>query len=437
MPRHSQVHFRLKASSVKGKASIYLQFIYKKNRLWYPTSQIINKKDWNAEKQRLKQNNATTNDGKYSLNDLLDNLERECSWAYNTHLKNGIPLPSVIKQHLDSFINQNATIKTGKSLYDLVDRFINGEIKSKGRDKSKATLNNYKAVLLHLREFERVEKYPVDFDTINLDFFYKYTSFLRNKRVGDPKNEFLGGLSTNTIAKDIRILKVFMSEAADLAWTTNYQFKHKKFAITSEDSDAVYLTEQEIISLYRHDFTKTPKLEKIRDLFVFGCFVGLRYSDYSTIKANNIVEIDGEQFIKLITKKTKELVIIPCNPIVSQIFEKYTQSSNKLPAAPSNQKFNDYIKDVCREAALNEVGRLATNAEKPLWECVSSHTARRSMATNYYLAGFPTIDLMKITGHKTEKAFMKYIRITKLDTAKRLSTHIKKNWSAMLLKVAG
>jgi hypothetical protein len=56
-----------------------------------------------------------------------------------------------------------------------------------------------------------------------------------------------------------------------------------------------------------------------------------------------------------------------------------------------------------------------------------------SFATNYYLQGFPTIDLMKITGHRTERSFLKYIRVSKLDTAKRLSEHIKANWSKKLL----
>lgn len=60
--------------------------------------------------------------------------------------------------------------------------------------------------------------------------------------------------------------------------------------------------------------------------------------------------------------------------------------------------------------------------------CISSHTARRSFATNYYLEGFPTIDLMKITGHKTEKAFLTYIKVSQLDTAKRLNQHMKKKW---------
>ena len=73
---------------------------------------------------------------------------------------------------------------------------------------------------------------------------------------------------------------------------------------------------------------------------------------------------------------------------------------------------------------------------KELWQCVSSHAARRNFATNLYLDGYPTLEIMKITGHKTEKAFMRYIRVSKLDAAKKLSAHMKKRWSKKLLKVA-
>jgi integrase len=91
---------------------------------------------------------------------------------------------------------------------------------------------------------------------------------------------------------------------------------------------------------------------------------------------------------------------------------------------------------VARLAGLTEKGRLSSDPEKELSQCISSHTARRSFATNYYLDGFPTSELMKITGHRTEKAFLKYIKVTKLDTAKRLNVHIKKRWSEKLLRVA-
>jgi integrase len=148
------------------------------------------------------------------------------------------------------------------------------------------------------------------------------------------------------------------------------------------------------------------------------------------------------------TQKTGETVIIPCNPVVLEIFKKYESENNTLPRSVSSQRFNDYIKECCKAVGeaeskvagkpigMNETGRLSTEPDLQLWQCVSSHTARRSMATNYYLEGFPVIDLMKITGHKTESSFLRYIKISKLDVARRLQAHIKKNWSEKLLKVA-
>ena len=323
-------------------------------------------------------------------------------------------------------MNQNTGKQNPEPFWELIERFIKGEIKFRGRNKSQSSLNNYSAVKKHLTDYEAKFKQSLNFEAITLDFFYKYTSYLLN----DLK------LSQNTVAKDISILKVFMSEGVDLGLTTNLQFKHKKFAASEEDTDAVYLTEMEIIKLYRYDLTDKKKLEQVRDLFVFGCFVGLRFSDYSDIKPENIVTIEGDNFIKVRTKKTQDTVIIPCNPIVLEIFEKYALTPNRLPKSLSNQKFNDYVKLALKEAEFNEIGRLSTSPILPLHKCVSSHTARRSFATNYYLQGFPTIDLMKITGHKTEKAFMKYIRVSKLDSAKRLSAHMKKNWSEKMRLVA-
>jgi integrase len=180
---------------------------------------------------------------------------------------------------------------------------------------------------------------------------------------------------------------------------------------------------------------ENKKLEEVRDLFIFGAWVGLRFSDFSNIQPENIIQIEGDYFIKTITQKTKELVIIPCNPVIMEIFEKYANRPNRLPKTISNQKFNDYIKDVCELAGLTEKGRVSARPNVELANFVSSHTARRSFATNYYLQGFPTVDLMKITTHKTERSFLKYIRVSKLDTAKRLSEHIKANWSKKLLAV--
>ena len=294
-----------------------------------------------------------------------------------------------------------------------------------------------------MKEFQAIKKEKIDFDTITLDFKYKFVSYLKTrskyaKQVKQIRKELktVIDLSTNTIAKDINILKTIMGEAVDLGYTTNMQFRHKKFSQAEEETEAVYLKFTEVIDLFRFDFSHSKKLESVRDLFVVGCFTGLRYSDYSNIKPENIVKESGDLFIKMITQKTGELVIIPCNPIVLEIFDKYKANENKLPRAISGQKFNDYLKKACQEAGLTEKGRLSSEPEKALWESITSHTARRTFATNYYLEGFPTIDLMRTTGHRTEKAFLKYIKVTNQDAAKRLSAHIKKNWSEKILRVA-
>jgi integrase len=428
MPRQPEVHFRLKPVSTsgksKGKASIYLQFLYNKNRLFYSFGQSIKPEDWNAAKERVKKKGTTTADGKFALNDLLDNLKNVCEKTYNTSLKNGIPAPATIAKALNDFINQNNDDNGKETLFALTDRFMNGEIKNKGREKSKGTIKNYRAVVKHLKDFEAKTKYKINFETINLDFFYRYTTYLKKEL----------NLAVNTVSKDITILKVFMGEAVDLGYTNNMQFKHSKFSVSEEETDQVYLTEKELHELHKFQI-ENKKLDQVKDLFVFGAWVGLRFSDFSNIKPENIVQIEGEYFIKTKTQKTKEQVIIPTNPVILEIFDKYQQNPNKLPKTISNQKFNDYIKEVCKLAGLTEKGRLTSKPDVMLWEVISSHTARRSFATNYYLQGFPTIDLMKITGHKTETAFLKYIRVSKLETAKRLNQHIKNNWSRSILRV--
>ena len=122
-----------------------------------------------------------------------------------------------------------------------------------------------------------------------------------------------------------------MGEAVDLRYTTNNEFRHKKFSYSEIETDAVYVTEKELEILYKFDFSKTKRLENVRDLFVFGAWVGLRFSDFSNIMPENIIEIDSEYFIKIVTQKAKELVIIPCHPFVLNIFEKYKHNPNKLP----------------------------------------------------------------------------------------------------------
>lgn len=448
MPRSPQVNFRLKPKDADGLSLIYLQFLYNKHRLFFSFGQKISPSNWNNNKQRVKNTRETSKDGKYLLNDLIENLEKVCKKAYNNEIKNGIPNPDTLKKFLEDFLKQNEPVAEVESvtLFKLLDRFINNEIKFKGKNKSKNTLKTYSTLKGHLLEFDNIFKYKIDFDTVTLEFFYKYVDFLgkRDKyekqiRALRPelKNKRVGKIGTNAISKDIQILKTVMGEAVDLDYTTNFAFKHKKFFVARKETDAVYLNDKELQELYKYDLSKNKRLEQVRDLFIFGCWVGLRFSDYNNVKPENIVMIEDDLFIKITPQKTSDYVIIPCNSGVLEIFKKYEDNHNKLPKSISNQKFNEYIKEVCKVAGLKEKGRLSTDMNIELFECISSHTARRSFATNLYLEGYPTLEIMKITGHRTERSFMKYIKLTKLDAARNLSLHMKKKWEEKRLRAEG
>lgn len=429
------VHFYLKKPEPSGLSLIYLQFKYSGKRIVFSFDQQIKPKDWNDKKQRVKSNAKTTASGDTHINDLLDSLERVCLNAYKKQIGTGQPNPVIITQALNDFIQGND--REDRSLLSLIDRFIAGEILHKGKKRSAGTLKAYNVTKNRLLEFSRTKKIPITYESINVDFYEKLVNYLRTKKhIDEATGKEVRSISDSSIGNCIKDLKTFMGVAVDRDYTNNMQFKKKAFAKLTEETDAVYLTWDEVFKLYRHDLSDNKTFEQVRDLFVFGCCIGLRYSDYSTVKPENIIQHEGEHYISMPTKKTGERVIIPCNPIVMEIFDKYKDRENRLPRTISNQKFNQYLKEICQRAGLKETGRLQTEPELQLWECVSSHTARRSGLTNYYLEGVPVIDLTKISGHKTEKAFLTYIKVSKLEVAKRLGAHIKKNWSEKLLRIA-
>jgi len=349
-----EVNYYLKkpAGNIPGSL-IYLQFKYHGRKLVYSFGQKINAADWSREQKRVKSSRQTILDGKYALNELLDRLEKACMKAYTEELTKGIPPVSVLKYRLDNFIRQQEGKKESPRVYEFFDRFIAGEIPPAGKDKSRHTLKNYATTKSHLHGFDIATRYHLNFEKFNLDFFERYTSFLKNEL----------HLRPNSIARDIRILKRVLAEAVRQDYTTNIQFRHPRFHLPDEETDAVWLTEKEIALLARLDLSGNQRLGQVRDLFVSACSTGARLSGQAR--------------------------------------------------ALSNQKFNSYLKELCQLAGLRQKGRLSTDPGRELWECISSDTARRSTAVNGYRAGTPLPALMKMTGHQTEKAFLRYVHADK------------------------
>ena len=286
-----------------------------------------------------------------------------------------------------------------------------------GKKISVHTIKKYRTTLNHLQDFIIKTRYKVDFENINTIFYEEYKKFLMNEYK----------LSVNSIGKDFSVIKFFLNEATERGINNNLSFKSSRFKTISEVSDTIYLNEQELKLLFDLDLTESKTYSGVRDLFLIGCFTGLRYSDYSVLTKENI--IDGK--IRITTYKTGEPVVIPIHPIVKAIFEK---RNYELPKSLSNQKTNQYLKEIAAEIDELQVlvnkkitkGGVREVQYLKKYEMVTTHTARRSFATNLYLSNFPSISIMKITGHRTESAFMRYIKITPDDNANALEAHWNK-----------
>jgi len=197
----------------------------------------------------------------------------------------------------------------------------------------------------------------------------------------------------------------------------------------------VYLTmdELELIGSLE-SYQLGPKLDNIRDWLLISCLTGQRISDFMKFNKDNIREVDGIKVIDVFQKKGDKSVTIPLLDPVLEIMKKY---NGDFPKKLSDQKYNDYVKEVVKLAGIDEIvyggvvkiipgkGKRKVMGEYPRYELISSHIGRRSFATNFY-GKMRTPLLMNITGHVKESTFLAYIGKTSKDTAVEAAREFKK-----------
>lgn len=271
-----------------------------------------------------------------------------------------------------------------------------------------STASSYKQTLSVMMQMLGGELNNLGFDDINDSFYIRMLKFCTNVLNHSPNN----------IGKHIKNIKAVMASAEYDGLHHNRAYK--KFKMPTEEVHNIYLSRDEIERIYNLDLTgKHANLAVSRDLFVIACSTGLRFGDWSQL---HDLDLEGDM-VRIIPEKTKSPVIIPLSKRVKEILSRYP----KVPKSKENQPLNRDLKEIAQLAEINEIvkyqtthGGKRTTVTCEKWEMVSTHTARRSFATNLYLAGAPILEIMKITGHKTETQFLKYIKITKDDAAKKL-----------------
>ena len=293
-------------------------------------------------------------------------------------------------------------IKSHKSEFTaLYEIFIDAAVATK----AEATIKAYKTTYNRLTDFSKSKQVDLSFENINTNFYNKFVNYLISDR----------GQLNNSVGKYIKNLKTFLNYVKNNELVKT-NFNLNGFKILKNDIDIIALSQEELWQMY---YVKDlpQSLEYVKDYFCFECFTGLRFSDISKLETNNI---KGD-FIELRTQKTRELLYIPLNSFAKEIIEKYQGKFETRPIPPtfSNQKSNEYIKDVAELAGIREnmiiekfSGAKCITIRKQKCDLISTHTGRKTFITLSHERGMPIEMIMKITGIKKWETLKKYLKIS-------------------------
>ena len=333
--------------------------------------------NWSDAKQKIKP--KADIEQKDFINKNLKDLETFIIQQYNIDFNSRKPITkNWLKDNISSFFGRANKDELHKTYFvEWIKEFVYNADKRiyKGNKVTKSTIKNYNNVYNRLTEFETFTNTKLRFEDIDLKFYSAFVNYCK-----DEKN-----YNNNTTGNLINRIKFFCRQIEKENLPINPQFKHSEFMGISNKTFDVYLTETEINKIYNYDFSKSLRLDNARDLFIIGLRTGLRVSDFLQLKNIDI----NKGFIEIETTKTNETVIIPLCSQVKAIIEK---NSNKLPRSISDQNFNLYIKEICKDAGITETVKGAiVNPETKRkeigryekYKLVSSHTCRRSFASNF------------------------------------------------------
>lgn len=424
---------------VKSKSetsNIYVRFTdSKRNDQKAKTDIFVKFTNWSKVKQQVKNNTDTPERDK--INATLRNIENYLLEQHNTDIIEQKFISSTwLKEQIKNFFGR-ADKKELHTIYfvDWIQKFIDeSPIRLyQGEPVKKRTIQHYVTTKYKLDNYEKHFNTKLRFQDIGLEFYRNFLFYCQN--IEKINNNTIGGYVTN-LKKWCKIIDI---EGLPI----NQQYRHSEFSTISNKTKDVYLNEDEINTVFNHDFSHSERLDNVRDNFIIGLRTGLRISDFMQLKKINI--IDGN--IEIETVKTSYPVVIPLHQQIKEILLK---RNGNLPNQISDAKFNEYVKEVCKEAGFTQmvegakminkkddkdffpnVAIISKNKNRkefgtyPKHELITSHSCRRSFASNLY-GKLPNMTIMAITGHKTETQFLKYIKITPKENAEKLKNHWNK-----------
>ena len=399
--------FKLKKPSETKETLIYFRtFFNSENKNFiYSTGEKIKPSEWDFENRQPNDLNGRSKRSEIhrSLKMQLDRYSSFFTEIVNRYKNISEELTvDILKQRFDEKFKK-ITVKS--DFFRIYQEFLDEkENDYTGNSISNSTLKRYKCNKTLLEDFEKNSKIKVTLGKFDDKLYNKFLKYC----IEEKKH------SANTVHRNVGLLKTFLLWALNKKYTYNNDFitfkKPAKFI-----TDEIALSYEQVELIYNYDLTKNKRLEKVRDIFVFGCTTGMRFGNYSTISKS---DLEGN-FIRVIDLKSKSKnLAIPLNSISKSILEKYDYN---LPSI-TNQKMNEYIKEVFKELKFTDeikktmkYGDVLVDFKSEFWTRISSHTARRSFITIMKNKRVPDKVIMSYTGHTSLEVFNAYYRPSEED----------------------
>ena len=384
-----------------GKAPIYLRITVDSIRTEIPTNVRVEHSKWNANKKEV----IGKSEEVQAMNASLKSLEAKANSYYYKLLSEGKPITADILR--DAIHGRDINRKSIIQLFVFHNQHIKEQI---GKGYNKCTVEKYDITLNKIKKFMEFH-YPrkdMLLSELKLSFVADFEHYLKTH----------DNVAHNTAAKYIKNLKHVMNFAITYEWLAKNPFIGFKCAF--ENTNRERLTETELLKLENKHFD-LPRLELIKDMYVFSCYTGLSFIDLYNLSNENIEKgIDGNLWININRTKTGVPSKIPLLPVALDILKKYsTYPTNcltgKVLPVPSNQKFNSYLKEI---ADLSGISKNLT-----------VHTARHTFATTVTLENkIPIETVSKMLGHANLKTTQIYAKVTDTKTSRDMAELIlKKN----------
>lgn len=359
---------------------------------------------WNGS--RVKPGNKREDNNYQVINDELQKLEGRVSDIFLFLRINKLEFSK--KLFLEKYESkEEITVSPELDFFKCFDDYIDKgkPMKTYNTIKGQVTVRNY------IEIFAKEKGFKITFDIIDEGFF----ELLRDYSYQTKE------IKQNYFCKIIKVLKSFLNWATDKGYNSTRDFE--KFKASDHDIDIIYLSFEELMKLYNKDM-KSDKLSQVRDFYCMGCFTGLRFSDLSKLHLANI----SDDHIVISIQKTKtQNHAIKLNKYAKEILNKYKDTIYEPLPVISSQKFNEYIKDCCELAEINQsftthwfVGNQKKSLTQPKHRFITSHTARKTFITNSLLLGMEPKAIKKIANIKKDAVLDKYMKVTEAFTDEQM-----------------